>query len=114
MRADKVFTVTATIAAAAMATFAASLAASPPANAQDAVVVRHHGPVRVTVHRRSYLHPGTETKAHAEHYSDYYYSPSHGLDPMRNSTLFYSGAGLPYVHDRMPMPNCLDLAGFCR
>jgi hypothetical protein len=113
MRADKVLTVTAAVAATAMAALVASLATAPLANAQ-APMVHRHGPVRVTVHKRSYLHPGTETKTYAEHSSDYYRSPAHGFDPMRNSTLFYSGPGLPYVHDRMPFPNCLDLAGFCR
>jgi hypothetical protein len=33
---------------------------------------------------------------------------------MRNSTLFNSGYGLPFFHDREPMPNCLDLPGYCR
>jgi hypothetical protein len=113
MRADKFLTVTVAVIATAGVTLAASLVAAPVANAQ-APVVHRHGPVRVTVHKRSYLHPGTETKAHAEHYSDYYYSPTHGFDPMRNSTLFNSGPGLPFIHDRMPFPNCLDLAGFCR
>jgi hypothetical protein len=113
MRTDKVLTVTAAVAATAMAALVASVATAPSANAQ-APEVHRHGPVRVTVHKRSYLHPGTETKANAEHYSDYYYSPTNGFDPMRNSTLFNSGPGLPYVHDRMPMPNCLDMAGFCR
>jgi hypothetical protein len=109
MRADKFLTVMAAVAA----TAAATLATASSADAQAPTEVRHHGPVRVTVHKRSYLHPGTETKTHAEHYADYYHSPTHGYDPMRNSALFQNGPSLPFFHDRMPFPNCLDLAGFC-
>lgn len=110
MRADKLLTVM----AAAVATAAVALAAAP--SEAQAPPVHHHPPARVTVHKRSYLDPGTETKARAEHYSDYFdgSDPVHGLDPMRNSTLFMNGASLPYFHDRMPMPNCLDLPGFCQ
>ncbi len=54
------------------------------------------------------------TVARAEHYTDYAYSPKNGLAPFRNSTLFSSGPALPFIHDRMPFPNCLDLSGFCQ
>jgi hypothetical protein len=70
-------------------------------------------PARLTVRKRSYLDPGTETKARAEHYSDYAYPPG-GISPYHNSTVFHSGPGLPYIHDRMPFPNCFDLSGFCQ
>lgn len=109
MRADKFLTVM----AAAVATTVATFATAPSADAQ-APTVRRHAPVRVTVHKRSYLYPGTETKTHAEHYADYYHSPSHGYDPFRNSTLFQNGPSLPFYHDRMPFPTCFDLSGFCR
>jgi hypothetical protein len=109
MRADKVLTVM----AAAVATAAVTLATAPSADAQ-APTVRRHAPARVTVHKHSYLYPGTETKTHAEHYSDYYHSPTHGYDPLRNSTLFMNGPALPFYHDRMPFPTCLDLSGFCQ
>jgi hypothetical protein len=113
MRADKVLTVMATVIATALATLATLTTATTPSTAETAVHVRHHAPARVTVRKRSYLDPGTETKRNAEHYSDYYRSVTHGYDPMRNSTLFQNGPSLPFTHDRMPFPNCLDLAGFC-
>jgi len=65
-------------------------------------------PARLTVYKRSYLDPGTETKRHAEHYQDYAHPPD-GKSPFMNSTLFYSGPGLPVMMDRMPFPNCFDL-----
>jgi hypothetical protein len=108
MRADKVLTVMAAVVVTALATLATT-----PSDAQT-TTVRRHAPARVTVHKRSYLDPGTETKRRAEHYQDYIYSPIHGMAPMRNSTLFLNGPATPFVHDRMPFPNCLDLAGFCQ
>jgi hypothetical protein len=104
---------------------AATLAlATAPSEAQTTTAERRQEPTRVavtgrpptarlTVRRRSYLDPGTETKARAEHYSDYAYPPG-GISPFRNSTVFNSGPGLPFIHDRMPFPNCFDLPGFCR
>jgi hypothetical protein len=96
MRADKFLTVMAAVVATAGATLAASLATAPSANA-EAPYAHRHGPVRVTVHKRSYLHPGTETKTYAEHSSDYFRSPITAFDPVRNSTLFNSGPGQSYV-----------------
>ncbi len=110
MRADKFLTVMTAVVAIA----AATLATAPSADAQAPTSVRPHGPVRVTVHKRSYLHPGTETKTYAEHDSDYFRSPTHGFAPRRDSTLFLNGASSPFIHDRMPFPNCLDLPGFCQ
>src|SRR5262249_22296083 len=52
--------------------------------ARAAVVVRAPArvPARVTVHKRSFLDPGTETKRHAEHYSDYASPPvEYGFAP---------------------------------
>jgi hypothetical protein len=115
MRADNVLTALAAVAATAAVTLAAvTFATTTPSKAETTVHVRHHAPARVTVRKRSYLSPGTETKRNAEHYSDYYRSVTHGYDPMRNSTLFQNGPSLPFFHDRMPFPNCLDLAGFCQ
>jgi hypothetical protein len=72
-------------------------------------------PATVTVRKRSFLDPGTETKPGREHDLDYA-SPDveYGFAPMRNSTLFTNSASLPFIHDRMPFPTCLDLPGFCR
>jgi hypothetical protein len=109
MRSDKFLTV-----AAAVFAIAAVTVAAPSANAQAPTNARQHGPVRVTVHKRSYLHPGTETKSYAEHSSDYFRSPTHGFAPRRDSTLFLNGPALPFIHERMPFPNCLDLPGFCQ
>jgi len=84
-----------------------------PGPVRAAVVVRQ--PARVTVRKRSYLDPGTETKRRAEHYTDYAYpSVEYGFAPFRYSTLFKNGPALPFFHDRMPFPTCLDLAGFCQ
>ena len=77
------------------------------------VAASGRSPARVTVRKRSYLDPGTETKARAEHYLDYAHPPG-GNYPFMNSTLFNSGPGLPFTHDRMPLPNCFDMAGYCR
>jgi hypothetical protein len=110
MRADKFLTVMAAV----VATAAATLATAPSADAQAPTNVRQHGPVRVTVHKHSYLRPGTETKTYAEHDSDYFRSPTHGFAPRMDSTQFQNGPSLPFIHDRMPFPNCLDLSGFCQ
>ena len=62
---------------------------------------------RVTVRKRSYLDPGTETKAGTEHYQDYAVSPtgnSFGTDANDFRINF----------NRMPFPSCFDLPGFCR
>jgi hypothetical protein len=114
MRADKILTALAAVAATAVVTLATTTVVTTPSDAQTVTQVHRHAPARVTVRKRSYLDPGTETKRRQEHYTDYYYSPTHGMAPMRNSTLFQNGPALPFVHDRMPFPNCLDLAGFCQ
>jgi hypothetical protein len=109
---------------------AASLAAvvmfaTTPSRAQTTAAEARRGPVRVaavvrpparvTVRKRSYLEPGTETKRHAEHYTDYAYpNIEYGNAPFRHSTLFKNGPALPFWHDRMPFPTCLDLPGFCQ
>jgi hypothetical protein len=72
-------------------------------------------PATVTVRKRSFLDPGTETKARREHDLDYTHPDvEYGFAPMRNSTLFTNSASLPFIHDRMPFPTCLDLPGFCQ
>jgi len=116
MQASKVSVVAAAVIASAVAAFTTA-----PADAQTTQVrpVRvapvAHPPARVTVRKRSYLEPGTETKRHAEHYTDYAYpSVEYGLAPFRDSTLFKNNAALPFIHDRMPFPTCLDLPGFCQ
>jgi hypothetical protein len=116
MRANKVLAVAAAVVASAVAA-----STTVPAEAQTTEVrpVRvapvARPPARVTVRKRSYLDPGTETRRRGEHYSDYAYpSVEYGFAPFRNSTLFTNNGALPFIHDRMPFPTCLDLAGFCQ
>jgi hypothetical protein len=86
----------------------AAAAARPPAAAA-------RPPATVTVRKRSFLDPGTETKARHEHDLDYSQPDfEYGFAPMRNSTLFTNGPTLPFTHDRMPFPTCFDLPGFCQ
>jgi methylthioribose-1-phosphate isomerase len=69
-------------------------------------------PAKVTVRKRSYLDPGTETKTHAEHYQDYAFPPG---DSNRNAPGAIGGAGdSRFDWNRMPFPSCIDLLGFCR
>ena len=72
---------------------------------QVAVVGRP--PARVTVRKRSFLDPGTETKPGSERYMDYAFPPS--------SSSHLPGPGDSRVDfTRMPFPSCFDLGGFCR
>jgi hypothetical protein len=64
-------------------------------------------PARVTVRRRSYLDPGTETKARAEHYQDYAFPPG-------DRTFASDPNDFRINWTRSPFPSCFDLAGFCR
>jgi hypothetical protein len=65
-------------------------------------------PAKVTVRQRSYLDPGTETKTHDDHSSDYAFPPG-------GTNSFLPGPGDSRIDfTRMPFPNCFDLAGFCR
>jgi hypothetical protein len=107
-------TLVAAVAAAVLAVAAMPSQAQTPAETTTVkrkptqVAVAGRPPARVTVRKRSYLDPGTETKTHAEHYTDYAFPPNNG-GPMTNSTLF----NFP-TSNRMPFPNCFDLPGFCR
>src|SRR5262252_10172416 len=114
MQADKVSALTVAAIATALVAFTAG-----PSQGQTAPEVRPavraavvaRPPARVTVRKRSYLDPGTETKARAEHYTDYANPVESGFAPFRYSTLFKNGPALPFIHDRMPFPGCLDLSG---
>jgi hypothetical protein len=116
MQAYKFSAVMAAVVAAAIVAFTAGPSEAQTTTAQAQVPGRvataGRPAARVTVRKRSYLDPGTETKARAEHYSDYAYPPGHSV--YLNSTVFNSGPALPFVHNRMPFPNCFDLAGFCQ
>jgi hypothetical protein len=69
-------------------------------------VAMNRPPTRVTVRRRSFLDPGTETKTHQEHFLDYAFPPGDQFSRFQNDYNFTS--------IRNPFPSCLDLAGFCR
>jgi hypothetical protein len=119
MQADKLSAIMAAVIASAVAAFTAAPSQAQTAAPEVRPAVRAAAvvrpPARVTVRKRSYLDPGTETKRRAEHYMDYSYpSPEYGFAPFRYSTLFKNGPALPFFHDRMPFPTCLDLAGFCQ
>jgi hypothetical protein len=73
---------------------------------------RKHPPTRITIYKHPNLVPDPEVRRRQEYY--HLFPLEYGMDPMRNSTLFTGGAGLPFWHDRMPFPTCLDLPGFCR
>jgi hypothetical protein len=62
---------------------------------------------RVTVTKRSYLDPGTESKPPNMSWSSFPADSPSGIfyDPTDWRVNF---------HNRTPFPNCLDLPGFCR
>ncbi len=70
-----------------------------------------HRPTRVTVHKHPDYVPDQEVRRRDQYY--HLFPLETGMDPMRNSTLFNSGPGLPFWHDRMPFPTCLDNPGMC-
>jgi hypothetical protein len=107
VRADKTLTVT----AAAVAIAAAALIATP-SEAQAPPPGPRHPPIRATVHKRPDVDPRVENRRRDEYY--HLYSQEYGMSPRRDSTLFMNGPSLPFIHDRMPFPTCLDLPGFCR
>jgi hypothetical protein len=88
-----------------------AMAQSPPRT--PVVAVKKKPATQVTVRKRSFLDPGTETLPGGEHYMDYAHSPNNSSS-FTNSTLFSNGASFPIITNRMPFPNCFDLAGFCR
>jgi hypothetical protein len=118
MPANKISALTVVVIATAAVVFTTvpSQSQTPPKpRPAPRVVAAPRPPATVTVRKRSYLDPGTETKARREHFLDYAHPDvEYGFAPMRNSTLFTNGASLPFTHDRMPFPTCLDLAGFCQ
>jgi hypothetical protein len=78
-----------------------------PAALPAQVAVASRPPARVTVRRRSYLDPGTETRTQAEHYQDYAFPPG--------DRTFTADPDNPAMNwTRMPFPSCFDLAGFCQ
>jgi hypothetical protein len=76
-----------------------------PATTQVAVAGRPAA--KVTVRKRSYLDPGTETKAGDEHYMDY-------ASPPRGSSFVPGPGDSRFDFMRMPFPTCFDLGSACR
>jgi hypothetical protein len=70
---------------------------------------RERAPTRITVRRRSFLDPGSETKTFAQHYHDYALSPSYTVFP---SYMDYSVT--PGSWSRMPLPGLYDVPGWTR
>ena len=71
---------------------------------QDRQVVRTRSGTRIVVYRRSFLNPGTETKQHDEHYTDYAFPPGYspyGVDRNDPKTSF----------NRMPFNDPWDMSG---
>jgi hypothetical protein len=98
-------------AAALMLAVAPSEAQAPPttptAPPAPAVKKQPAAPAKVTVRRRSFLDPGTETKTHQEHDRDYAFPPgdhSFGVSP-NDFRVNYT---------RSPFPSCFDLPHYCR
>ena len=59
---------------------------------------------RVTVNRRSFLDPGTETKQYDEHYTDYAFPPGY--------TPFIDRNDPKVSFNRMPLPDPFDIPGW--
>jgi hypothetical protein len=81
---------------------------TPTAPPAPAVKKQPTNPAKVTVRRRSFLDPGTETKTHAEHDRDYAFPPGdrkYGVWGPNDFRVDYT---------RMPFPSCFDLPGYCR
>jgi hypothetical protein len=62
---------------------------------------------RITVRRRSFLDPGSESKPFAQHYSDYAMSPSYTIFPN-----FFDYSVAPGSWSRMPLPGLYDIPGW--
>jgi hypothetical protein len=98
------------VAAGLMLAVAPSAAQAPPTTPTapaPAAVKKQQAPAKITVRRRSFLDPGTETKTHQEHDRDYAYPPgdhSFGGAPNDSRVNFI----------RSPFPSCFDLPGACR
>ena len=101
-------------AAGLMLAVAPSAAQAPPTTptAPAPAVKKQQAPAKITVRRRSFLDPGTETKTHQEHDRDYAFPPGDPMGPNR-STIFMQNYNVNYQL-RNPFPNCFDLPGYCR
>jgi hypothetical protein len=64
-------------------------------------------PTRLTVRKRSFLDPGTESKTFAQHYTDYAVSPSYTIFPK-----YFDYSAAPGSWSRMPLPGLYDIPGW--
>lgn len=64
-------------------------------------------PTRLTVRKRSFLDPGTESKTFAQHYTDYAVSPSYTIFPK-----YFDYSVAPGSWSRMPLPGLYDIPGW--
>jgi hypothetical protein len=71
------------------------------------VAVAGRPAAKVTVRKRSYLDPGTETKRGDEHYMDY-------TNPSPASSHVPGPGDSRFDFMRMPFPTCFDLGSACR
>lgn len=62
---------------------------------------------RITVRRRSFLDPGSETKPFAQHYHDYATSPSYTIFPG-----YFDYSTSPGSWSRNPLPGLYDVPGW--
>jgi hypothetical protein len=101
-------------ATALMLAVAPSQAQAPPTTPTSAppAAKKQQAPAKVTVRRRSFLDPGTETKTNQEHDRDYAFPPGDATGAGRSS-IFMQNYNVNYQL-RNPFPNCFDLPGYCR
>ena len=69
------------------------------------ISVSGRAPTRLTVRRRSYLDPGTETKQYAEPYSDYAFPPG-------GSISYQNRHNYDRTWNRNPLPDPFDIPGW--
>lgn len=62
---------------------------------------------RITVRKRSFLNPGSESKTFAQHYTDYAVSPSYTIFPK-----YFDYSSAPGSWSRMPLPGLYDIPGW--
>jgi hypothetical protein len=79
------------------------------ANQPPRYIYYGRAPTRITVRRRSFLDPGSETKPFAQHYHDYAMSPSYTIFPP-----FFDYSVAPGSWSRMPLPGLYDVPGWTR
>jgi hypothetical protein len=106
MRAQQLTTILLLAAAGLVFAMTPGEAQAPPAKKKQPAAANAPA-TRLTVRRRSFLDPGTETKTNAEHFRDYAFPPG-DHNPSNDPNDFRVN------FTRMPFPSCFDLPGYCR